>query len=70
MEEALSVPCGTEFTAIVRITRILCSALLPVRHPAYRLPASDVQVSNLDTRDSAAEYAVSFGLEVVAPSIH
>jgi hypothetical protein len=32
--------------------------------------ASDVQVSNLDTRDSAAEYAVSFGFEVVAPTIH
>jgi len=34
------------------------------------VPASDVQVSNLDTRDSAAEYAVSFGFEVIAPTIH
>jgi hypothetical protein len=29
-----------------------------------------VKVSNLDTRDSAAEYAVSFGFEVVAAMIH
>jgi hypothetical protein len=34
------------------------------------LPASDVQVSNLDTREDAAEYAASFAFEVVAPTIH
>jgi hypothetical protein len=28
-------------------------------------PASDVQVSNLDTREEAAEYAASFGFDVV-----
>ncbi len=33
-------------------------------------PASDVQVSNLDTREAAAECAASFGFEVVAPTIH
>ena len=29
------------------------------------LPASDVQVSNLDTREEATEYAASFGFDVV-----
>jgi hypothetical protein len=28
-------------------------------------PASDVQVSNLDTREDAAEYARSFGFNVI-----
>jgi hypothetical protein len=28
-------------------------------------PASDVQVSNLDTREEAAEYAASFGFTVI-----
>lgn len=29
------------------------------------LPANKVQVSNLDTREEAVEYAASFGFEVV-----
>jgi hypothetical protein len=29
------------------------------------LPASNVQVSNLDTREEAAEYSASFGFEVI-----
>lgn len=29
------------------------------------LPASDVQVSNLGTREEAATYAVTFGFEIV-----
>jgi hypothetical protein len=33
-------------------------------------PASDVQVSNLDTREEAAECAASFVFEVVATTIH
>ncbi len=33
-------------------------------------PASDVQVSNLDTREDAAKYAASFAFEVVAMTIH
>jgi len=44
------------------------SRFVPITEDGF--PASDVQVSNLDTRDSAAEYAVSFGFEVVAPTIH
>lgn len=44
------------------------SRFVPITDEGF--PVSDVQVSNLDTRDSAAEYAVSFGFEVVAPTIH
>ena len=44
------------------------SRFVPITEDGF--PASDVQVFNLDTRDSAAEYAVSFGFEVVAPTIH
>ncbi len=44
------------------------SRFVPITEDGF--PASDIQVSNLDTRESAAEYAVSFGLEVVAPTIH
>jgi hypothetical protein len=44
------------------------SRFVPIADEGF--PASDVQVSNLDTRDSAAEYAVSFAFEVVAPTIH
>jgi len=44
------------------------SRFVPITEDGF--PASDVQVSNLDTRDSATEYAVSFGFEVIAPMIH
>ena len=44
------------------------SRFVPITDEGF--PASDVQVSNLDSRDSAAEYAVNFGFEVVTPTIH
>lgn len=44
------------------------SRFVPITKDGF--PASDVQVSNLDTREAAAEYAASFGLEIVAPLIH
>ncbi len=44
------------------------SRFVPITEDGF--PASDVQVSNLDKRDSAAEYAVNFGFEVVGPTIH
>ncbi len=44
------------------------SRFVPITENGF--PASDVQVSNLDTRDSAAEYAVNFGFEVIAAMIH
>jgi len=44
------------------------SRFVPMTEDGF--PASDVQVSNLDKRDSAAEYAVNFGFEVVGPTIH
>jgi hypothetical protein len=44
------------------------SRFVPITEDGF--PASDVQILNLDTRDSAAEYAVSLGFEVVAPTIH
>ncbi len=44
------------------------SRFVPITEDGFT--ARDIQVSNLDTRDSAAEYAASFGFEVVAPTIH
>jgi len=44
------------------------SRFVPMTEDGF--PASDVQVSNLDKRDSAAEYAVNVGFEVVGPTIH
>ncbi len=44
------------------------SRFVPITDDGF--PASDVQVPNFDTRDSATEYAVSVGFEVVAPTIH
>ncbi len=44
------------------------SRFVPITDEGF--PASDVQVSNLDTREAAAECAASFGFEVVAPTIH
>ena len=44
------------------------SRFAPITEDGF--PASDVQVSNLDTREDAAEYAVNFGFEVVAPTIN
>jgi hypothetical protein len=44
------------------------SRFVPITDDGF--PASDVQVSNLDTREDAAEYAASFAFEVVAPIIH
>ena len=44
------------------------SRFVPITEDGF--PASDVQVSNLDTREDAAEYAVSFGFEVDAAMIH
>jgi hypothetical protein len=37
------------------------SRFVPITKDGF--PASDVQVSNLDTQEAAAEYAVSFGLK-------
>jgi hypothetical protein len=39
------------------------SRFVPITEDGF--PASDVQVSNLDTREQAAEYARSFGFEVI-----
>lgn len=39
------------------------SRFVPITDEGF--PASDVQVSNLDTREDAAEYAKSFGFAVV-----
>jgi hypothetical protein len=44
------------------------SRFVPITDDGF--PASDVQVTNFDSRDSATEYAVSVGFEVVAPTIH
>ncbi len=44
------------------------SRFMPITDEGF--PASDVQVSKLDTREDAAEYAASFGFEVVAPTVH
>jgi hypothetical protein len=44
------------------------SRFVPITDEGF--PASDVQLSNIDTREDAAEYAASFGFEVVAPTIH
>ena len=44
------------------------SRFVPITDEGF--PASDVQASNLDTREDAAEYAASYGFEVVAPTIH
>lgn len=39
------------------------SRFVPITEAGF--PASDVQVSNLDTREDTAEYAASFGFDVV-----
>ena len=39
------------------------SRFVPITDEGF--PQSDVQVSNLDTREDAAEYAASFGFDVV-----
>ena len=39
------------------------SRFVPITQDGF--PATDVQVSKLDTREDAAEYAASFGFEVV-----
>jgi hypothetical protein len=39
------------------------SRFVPITDEGF--PASDVQVSNLDTQEEAAEYARSFGFDVV-----
>jgi hypothetical protein len=39
------------------------SRFVPITEDGF--PASDVQVSNLDTREEAAAYAAMFGFEVV-----
>jgi hypothetical protein len=44
------------------------SRFVPITDEGF--PASDVQVSKLDTREDAAEYAANFGFEVVAPTVH
>jgi hypothetical protein len=39
------------------------SRFVPITEHGF--PASDVQVSNLDTRDEAAAYAATFGFQVI-----
>jgi hypothetical protein len=39
------------------------SRFVPITPEGF--PASDVQISNLDTREDAAEYAASFGFKVI-----
>ena len=39
------------------------SRFVPITQGGF--PVSDVQVSNLDTREDAVEYAASFGFDIV-----
>lgn len=44
------------------------SGFVPITMEGF--PASDVQVSNLDTREEAAAYAAMFGFTVIDTVIH